>query len=61
MTHSEATHKMLVLGVIASVSFTIYVSGLLFGEVSAINQNVDKLIADVGYIKGLLDGTPPIP
>jgi len=57
MTHSEATHKMLIMGIIASISFTVYVAGLLFTEVAAINSNVDILIKDVGYIKGVLDGT----
>jgi len=57
MTHSEATHKMLIMGIIASISFTVYVAGLLFTEVSAINANVDILIKDVNYIRGVLDGT----
>jgi len=54
MSHSEATHRLLILGIAASVSFTIYVAGLLFGEVNALNQNVDKLLEDVGYIKGVI-------
>jgi len=57
MNHSEATHKLLIMGIIASISFTVYVSGLLFTEVSAINVNMDTLMKEVSYIKGLLDGT----
>jgi len=54
MTHSEATHKMLIMGIIASISFTVYVASLLFGEISTLNANMDTVLTKLGFIEGVV-------
>ena len=54
MTHSEATHRMLILGIAASVSFTVYVASLLFGEIATLNTNMDTVLTKLGFIEGVL-------
>lgn len=54
----NGTHKLLLMGIVASVSFTVYISGILFGAVTGIENDVKVLIQDIGYIKGVIDGMP---
>lgn len=53
---TDQIHKLLVVGIVASVSFTVYIAGLLFGAVTGLQTDVKGLLEDVGYIKGVLDG-----
>ena len=55
---NNGTHKLLLMGIIASVSFTVYISGILFGAVTGIESYVKALLQEVGYIKGVIDGMP---
>jgi len=52
----NGTHKLLLMGIVASVSFTVYIAGILMGAVTGIQTDIKGLIEDVGYIKGVLDG-----
>jgi len=54
----NGTHKLLLMGIVASVGFTVYIAGILFGTVNGIQTDVKSLIEEVGYIKGILDGMP---
>jgi len=49
-------HRLLLAGIAASLTFTVFVTGILFDSISAINTNIDTLLQDVGYIKGMLNG-----
>lgn len=53
---TDQIHKLLVVGIVASVSFTVYIAGLLFGTLTELQGDVKGLLEDVGYIKGVLDG-----
>jgi len=54
----NGTHKLLLMGIVASVSFTVYIAGMLFGAVTGIQTDVKGLLEEIGYIKGVLDGMP---
>jgi len=54
----NGTHKLLVMGIVASVGFTVYISGILFGAVTGIQTDVKSLIEEVGYIKGMINSMP---
>lgn len=43
------------MGIMGSLSFTVFVAGILFNDISQINSNVDTLLTDVGYIRGVID------
>ena len=55
MFNDYQSHRILLLGIAASLSFTVFVSGILFGQIEEVSNDVDTLLADVGYIRGVVD------
>jgi len=53
---NDASHKLLIMGIVASVSFTVYIAGILFGTMTGVQNDVKGMIEDIGYIKGMLAG-----
>ena len=54
LLNDKQSHNLLVMGIVASISFTVFVAGILFSDISQINANVDTLLTDVGYIRGVI-------
>ena len=61
MFDDNAAHKILLSGIVASMSFTIFVAGWLFMMVGEVGNDVDQLLDDVGYIKGVISQWNPHP
>jgi hypothetical protein len=55
MFNDDNSHRILLIGISASLSFTVFVAGIIFGELGHINDDVDVLLTDVGYIRGVID------
>ncbi len=54
MFDDNKSHKILLLGIGASLSFTVFVAGWFGIGLSEVANDVDTLLEDVGYIKGVL-------
>ena len=54
MFDDNKSHKILLLGIGASLSFTVFVASWFGAGIAEVSNDVDKLLEDVGYIKGVL-------
>ncbi len=54
MFDDNRAHKILFLMIAAGFSFTVFLTSILFNDISAINNDVDQILSDVGYIKGVI-------
>ena len=54
MFDDNKSHKILLLGIGASLSFTVFVAGWFGMSITELGNDVDKLLEDVGFIKGVL-------
>ena len=54
MFDDNKSHKILLLGIAASLSFTVFVASWFGASIAEVSNDVDKLLEDVGYIKGVL-------
>lgn len=61
MFDGNQAHKILLSGIVASMSFTMFVAGWLFIGVGEVANDVDQLLEDVGYIKGVISQWNPHP
>jgi len=51
---SEKEHTWLMRGIMGSIGFTAFIAGWLwFGQVEIAND-VDTILTDIGYIKGVI-------
>lgn len=51
----EKEHKWLIRGIMASIGFTAFVATWLWAGQVEIANDVDTILADVGYIKGVIE------
>ena len=58
MFDDNRAHKILFTMIAAGFSFTIFISGIIFNDLGEINNDVDQILSDVGYIKGMLNSSP---
>lgn len=61
MFDDNTAHKILLIGIGASLSFTVFISTIIFGQIENLSNNVDTLLADVGYIKGHITANAQTP
>lgn len=61
MFDDNVAHKILLIGIGASLSFTIFVSSIVFTQIESLADNVNSLVADVGYIKGVISNWSTYP
>ncbi len=54
MFDDNRAHKILFAMIVAGFSFTILMTGFLRGDIIEINNDVDTILSDVGYIKGVI-------
>ena len=58
MFDDNYAHKILLIGIGASLSFTIFVTAILFQSVEVIHEDIKILISDVSFIKGSIEQWP---
>ena len=56
MFDDNRAHKILFAMIVGGFSFTILLNGMLRGDIIEINNDVDTILSEVGYIKGHIDG-----
>jgi len=59
MFDDNRAHKILFTMIAAGFSFTIFISGIIFADLGEINNDVDQILSDVGYIKGMINSNSP--
>jgi len=59
MFDDNRAHKVLFAMIAAGFSFTILMTSFLRGDIIEINNDVDQILSDVGYIKGMLNSGSP--
>ena len=59
MFDDNRAHKILFTMIAAGFSFTILMTSFLRGDIIEINNDVDQILSDVGYIKGMLNSGSP--
>lgn len=52
--NSEKEHTWLIRGISASIGLTLFLAGWLWFGLTEVSNDVDTILSDIGYIKGVI-------